>query len=88
MSYHCPPSYKQPFPLQFISSLQALEGRSEVSLEPSPLQTKQAQFHQPFFTGEVLQPSDHLCGPPLDLIQQVCVFPVLGAPGLDAEYPR
>jgi len=32
----------------------------------------------------VLQPSDHFCGPPLDPLQQVHVFPVLRAPELDA----
>jgi len=40
---------KQPFPLLFIRSLQVLEGRNEVSPEPSLLQAKQAQFPQPFF---------------------------------------
>jgi len=38
---------------------------------------------QPLFTGEVLQPFSHLCGPSLDLFQQLCIRPVLGAPGLD-----
>ena len=39
---------------------------------------------QPFLTAEVLQPSDHLCGPPLAPLQQVHVCPVLGAPELGA----
>ena len=69
--------------LLLISSLQVLKGCSEVSLEPSLLQAKQAQIPQPFFTGEVLQPSDHLCGHPLDLLQQLCILPALGAPDLD-----
>ncbi|KAK4821252.1 hypothetical protein QYF61_016551 [Mycteria americana] len=34
--------------------------------------------------GEVLQPSDDLQGPPLDLLQQVHVLLMLGAPELDA----
>ncbi|KAK4806908.1 hypothetical protein QYF61_012629 [Mycteria americana] len=34
--------------------------------------------------GEVFQPSDHFCGPPLDPLQQVHVFLVLGIPELDA----
>ena len=38
----------------------------------------------PVFIWEVLQSSDHLCAPPLDLVQQLHIFPVLGAPGLDA----
>ena len=31
----------------------------------------------------MLQSSDHLCGPPLDLIQQIHVLLVFGAPELD-----
>jgi len=31
----------------------------------------------------VLQPSDHLCGPPLDPLQHIHVLPMLGAPELD-----
>ena len=59
-------SHKQLFPLLFIRSLQILEGHNEVSPDLSLLQAKQAQFPQAFFIGEVLQPSDHLSGPPLD----------------------
>ena len=70
---------KQPFPFQFIRSLQVLEGHNEVSLEPSLLQAKQAQFPQPFLIGEVLLPSDHLSGPPLDPLQQLHTLPLLGA---------
>ena len=49
----------------------------------SLLQTEQAQLPQPVFVGEVLQPPDHLSGPPLDSLQQLPVFLVLGAPDLD-----
>ena len=63
--------HKQPFPLLFTHSLQVLEGCNEVSPEPSLFQAKQAQFPQPFFTGEVLQPSDYLSGPPLDQFQEL-----------------
>ncbi|KAK4820335.1 hypothetical protein QYF61_024873 [Mycteria americana] len=35
-------------------------------------------------TGEVFQPSDHFCGPPVDPLQQVHAFPVLGTPELTA----
>ena len=52
--------------------------------QPSLLQAEQAQLPQPVFVGEVLQPSDHLCVPPLDPLQQLPVFLVLGAPDLDA----
>ncbi|KAK4816043.1 hypothetical protein QYF61_011051 [Mycteria americana] len=48
------------------------------------LSAEQPQLSQPFLIGEVLQPPDHFCGPPLDLLQQVHVFPVLRAPELDA----
>jgi len=34
----------------------------------------------------VLQPSDHLSGPPLDLFQELFIFLVLGAPCLDAVF--
>ncbi|KAK4829035.1 hypothetical protein QYF61_001840 [Mycteria americana] len=47
-------------------------------------QAEQPQLSQPVLIAEVLQPSDHLCGPPLDLLQQLHVFPVLRAPELDA----
>ncbi|KAK4806915.1 hypothetical protein QYF61_012636 [Mycteria americana] len=56
--------------------------RSPQSLLFSRLE--QPQLSQPFFIGEVFQPSDHFCGPPLDPLEQVHVFLVLGAPELDA----
>jgi len=71
-------------PIFLIDLLQVLEGCYKVSLEPSLLQAEQLQLSQPFLIAEVLQPSDHFCGPPLDLLQQVHVFPVLRAPELDA----
>jgi len=46
----------------FVSSPQVLEGRNEVSLEPSLLQAKQAFFPQFFFMGEVILLFDHFCG--------------------------
>ncbi|KAK4812888.1 LOW QUALITY PROTEIN: hypothetical protein QYF61_024244 [Mycteria americana] len=64
--------------------LQVLEGCYKVSLEPSLLQAEQPQLSQPVFIGEVLQPSDHLHGPPLDSLQQVHVLLMLGSPELDA----
>jgi len=50
----------------------------------SLLQAEQPQLSQPFLTAEQFQPSDNFCGPPLDPLQQVHVFPVLRAPKLDA----
>ena len=61
-----------------------MKGCCKVSLDPSLLQAEQPQLSQPFLVGEVLQPSDHFCGPPPDPLQQVHVFPVLGAPEVDA----
>ena len=43
-------------PSCLYAPFQALEGHNEVSLEPSLLQAKQAQFLQSFFIEEVLQP--------------------------------
>ncbi|NXH84260.1 F120B protein, partial [Edolisoma coerulescens] len=43
----------------------------------------QPQLSQPVFIAEVLQPSDHLCSPPLDSLQQVKVLPMLGTSELD-----
>ena len=63
--------------------LEILEGH-KVSLEPSLLQAKQAQFPQPFLIGEVLQPSDHFSGPLLDPFQELHILPALGTLGLDA----
>jgi len=50
----------------------------------SPLSLLHAQFLQLFFQGEVLQPSDHPHGPPLDPLKQLHILSVLEAPGLDA----
>jgi len=54
-----------------------------MSLQPLLLQAEQAQFPQPTFVKEVLQPSDHLCGLPLDPLLQLYIFPVWEAPDLD-----
>jgi len=48
----------------------------------SLLQTVQAQLPQPVFIGGVLQPSYHAHGLPLDLLEQLHIFLVLGALGL------
>jgi len=66
-----------------IGPLQVLKGCYKVSPQPSLLQAKQPQLSQPFLITEVLQLSDHLCGPPLDLLQQLRVLLVLGTPELD-----
>ena len=54
-----------------VSSLQVLEGHSEISSKPSHLQAKQSQLPQPVFIGEMHQSFGHLCGFPLDLFHQL-----------------
>ncbi|KAK4827482.1 hypothetical protein QYF61_018782, partial [Mycteria americana] len=68
-----------------VSSLKVLKGCNKVSSELSLLQAEQTQLSQPFLLREVFHPSDHFCGPPLDLLQQVPVFTVLRAPELDSS---
>ena len=46
---------------------------------------EQPQLSKPFLLGEVLQTPDHLCGAPLDMLEQVHVLLELGAPELDAR---
>ena len=48
----------------------------------SLFQAEEAQLPQPFFTKEVLQPTDIFVGPPVNLIQ-LPQFCVMGTPGLD-----
>ncbi|XP_037986597.1 uncharacterized protein LOC119698592 isoform X2 [Motacilla alba alba] len=45
---------------------------------------EQTHFLKPFLIAELLCPSSHLGGPPLDSFQQVHVLPVLGTPEVDA----
>ena len=78
----CP--YKKSLPRFPFFHVQVLEGSYKVSSEPSRLQAEKPQLTQPAFVGEVLQPSDHLHGPSVDLLQQSHVLLVLGAPGLIA----
>ena len=56
-----------------VALFQVLEGCYKVSPQPSLLQAEQPQIPQPFLIAEVLQPSDHFCGPPLDLFQHPCL---------------
>lgn len=65
------------------SSIQVLESPNKVSLEPCLLQAEQAQLPQFHFIRELLQPSDYICGPPLDPPQQLRILFAPGAPGLD-----
>lgn len=60
-----------------------LEDHSDVIPESSHFQAKQTQLSQLFFTREVLQPSEHIHSPPLELLQQLHIFLVLRAIGLD-----
>jgi len=51
-----------------------------------PLLYKQPQIPKPFFTGEVLQPSDHLCGCPLHPFKQLHNFIVFRASDLGTVF--
>ncbi|KAK4814174.1 hypothetical protein QYF61_010006 [Mycteria americana] len=53
-------------------------------MPPGGGRAEQPQLSQPFLIAEVFHASDHFHVPPLDLLQQVHVFPVLRAPELDA----
>ncbi|KAK4818005.1 hypothetical protein QYF61_004118 [Mycteria americana] len=53
---------------QLLSALGSLSERS------CSLGAEQPQLSQPVLIGEVLQPSDHFHGPPLDLLQQLHVL--------------
>ena len=61
-----------------------LKCHNKLAPEPSLLQAEQPQLSQPVLTGEVFHSSDLFCDPPLDPLQQVHVFAVLRAPGVDA----
>jgi len=66
-----------------IDFLQVLEGCYVITLNPSLLQTKQAQHSQPLFISEMLKSPSHLCGLSLDLLQGLRILPVpFLAPGL------
>ena len=62
----------------------SLEGLYKVSSKPSLFWAEEPQLSHSLLTVEVLQRSDHLHGPPLDLLQQLHVLLVLRAPELDA----
>jgi len=68
-----------------IISLWILEGQNEVFWKLSLLQNdEQAQIPWSVFIGEVLWPSGHPCGPPLDSLQKIHIFLQLGALDLAA----
>jgi len=64
-----------------------LEGWNDIFMQPSLFQAEQAQFLQPIFIIEVLQPLDHPCCS-LDALEKLCNFPVLGAPDVNANSMR
>ena len=67
-----------------VGPLQVVEGCYKVSPQPCLLQAEQPQLSPPVLIGELIQPSDHFHGPPLDVLQQLHVFLMLRAPELDA----
>jgi len=77
--------WEQLFLLLFkYTSLQILEGHSEVSSDLSCLQAKPILLASPYRRGG--QTSDHLSCSPLYLLQEVLILPVVGAAGLDVVF--
>ena len=64
--------------LLFIICLSVLEGHNEVSPKPSLFYAEQTHLTLPVFIGEVLQSPAHSRGPPLDPLQKLHIFPMLG----------
>ena len=56
---------------------------NQVPSQSSFLKDEPTQVIQPFLVGEMLQALFHLCGPPLDSLQEIPVFFVPGSPELD-----
>ena len=63
-----------------MSSEQAVLGSDKVPLTLSLLKTGRTQFPQPLHTGQVLQLPGQSGGPPLDCLQHVHFFLLLGVP--------
>jgi len=80
---NCEVSPRESFSIFPVGPIYAVKGHSEVSSKPT-LHVEQPQLPQPVFTGEVLQPSDHFQVLLLDPFQQLHIFLMLGAPGLNA----
>jgi len=61
--------WKESGPILLTPTLQIFISIYEVPSQPSLLQEKQAQFHQSFLIGEMLQSLHHPRSPPLDSLQ-------------------
>ena len=64
-----------------------MECHNEASPLPSLFWVEKAQFLKPVFIGAVFQPLDHPYSFPLDPLQKLHVFPVLGDSDLHAILP-
>ena len=76
LPYHYTPSWKAPLHPSW-RPLQALAAALRSPPEPSLLQAEQPQLPQPVLIAEVLQPSDHLHGSPLDPLHMMGFFHVV-----------
>lgn len=72
------PLFYKSLPSLSVSRLQVLEGHYMVPLAPSIISVEEPLLSQPVLVGKVIQPSEHPHGPPLDPLQQLHAFPVLG----------
>ncbi|XP_032300907.1 transcription factor PU.1 isoform X1 [Coturnix japonica] len=77
-----PPQLQQLYRHMEIEQMHVLDSTIPTTHIGLNHQAEQPQFLQPVFTGEMLQPLD-LHGPPLDPLQKLHIFPVLGTPDLD-----
>ena len=60
-----------------------LKGLYQLTSESSLLQAEQPPLLKSVLAGEVFHPLDHFSGPPLDVLQEICIFLVLRTPHLD-----
>ena len=60
-----------------------LKGHYQITSQPFLLQAEEPQLSQPVLIGEVFHPMDHICNPPLDVLQQIHVSPVQRTPLVD-----
>ncbi len=74
-----------PITIPSLASCRYYKATIRSPLKPSLFQAEDSQLSQPFTIGDVLQPSEDLCGPPVDTLQQLHVPLALKATELDTH---